>query len=342
MWPRRGRISILGIVPNELLLLIINNLEMVDQTCLALSCWTLYHKIGPLVLDHPDLSLSLTADICPCTSPRSELLRRLEKDHYKRWIHCTTCYTLHPPSEFIGVYNFLGYWPCSFFSRHCQSSGVVDLCPCIQLTFRQKVRLIRYLKALSQNTDHENASQNPIMHGRLRAFKVDMGNKGGPKGTRYLSHECSISNNPLGIIKIKMNAYLSNEDHFVVETKYEVSGSSPVSQTKIRKSEYCLHINAYGHDTSCLGWILWDRQYSYSSSRPTCFFCTLPYRRRPLGPFQETGQCIRDLGSSTWPPDHTWDVQCISPWRTCYYTAASRISVPCFDSPTNRDITRLL
>jgi hypothetical protein len=77
--PRRGRISILGI-PNELLLLIF--------TCLALSWWTLYYKIGPLVLDHPDLLSLLTAvsgDWQRISPQRTELLRRLEKD--KRWLY---------------------------------------------------------------------------------------------------------------------------------------------------------------------------------------------------------------------------------------------------------------
>jgi F-box domain len=93
--PRRDLISILGI-PNELLLLIFNNLETVDQACLALSCWTLYHKIGPLVLDHPDLSSLLPAgDWRLIYPPRTEFLRRLEKDHHKRWLYCVVCRTLY-------------------------------------------------------------------------------------------------------------------------------------------------------------------------------------------------------------------------------------------------------
>jgi hypothetical protein len=247
---RRGRISILGI-PNELLLLIFYNLEIVDQTCLALSCRTLYHKIGPLVLDHPGLSTAGDRH-CKRRSPRSELLRRLEKDLHRRWIHCTACYTLHPPSEFTDGFNSLHYSPEYFTRRTCMPEysklGFVELCPCIQLTFRQKARLIRYLKTLSRNTDHENTSQNPIMHGRLRAFKVDVRNEGGLKKTRYLSHECSISSHPMGIINVKMNAYLSNTDHFVVETKYEVLGSRPLPDMGM--SSRCLHYQIYGHNNS--------------------------------------------------------------------------------------------
>jgi hypothetical protein len=222
VWPSRGRISILGI-PNELLLLIFHNLEIVDQACLALSCWTLYHKIGPRVLGHPNLSLLC---ICfpayshhrfsphQCSSPRPELLRRLEKDHYRNWLYCSACYILHPPSVFIDGIN------SSYHGRRCTWSNVVELCPCIQLTFQQKVRLTKYLKALSQNTDLENS---PIIHGCLRVFKVDVGNiEGGPENIRYLSHECSILDHPAGIIKIKMNAYLDNKDHFIVQTKYDV------------------------------------------------------------------------------------------------------------------------
>src|SRR4029077_14984852 len=103
--PRRDRISILRI-PDELLLLIFNNLETVDQACLALSCRTLYHKIGPLVLDHPVLSAAGDPHRkSRRRSPRSELLYRLEKDHHEHWIHCAACYTLHPPSEFTDGYN---------------------------------------------------------------------------------------------------------------------------------------------------------------------------------------------------------------------------------------------
>jgi hypothetical protein len=295
---RNDRISILGI-PNELLLLIFNNLEIVDKACLALSCWTLYYKIGPLVLDHHNLLslLTIASNDQHRIPPRTELLRRLEKDYHKRWLYCTACYTLHPRSEFSRLGTCGPIWKL----------GVVDLCPCIQLTFRQKVKLIRYLKALSQNTDHENTSQNSIMHGRLRAFKVEEGNEGGPIN---LSHECSISGHLLEIIKIKMNAYLTDEDHLVVETNYEVLGSRPLSRIGTLDSG-CFHFGSNGQLRS--GWIrLWDRPREHREG--DCFFCWFimniykdPERR---GPYHETGQCKQNFGGSTELGRGWWHFQC--------------------------------
>jgi hypothetical protein len=69
---------------------------------------------------------------------------------------------------------------------------------------------------------------------------MDAGNEGGLEKTRHLNHECSILDNRLGVIKIKIDAHLGNEDHIVVQTKYKVLGSRPI----LRKHG-CLHHKAY-------------------------------------------------------------------------------------------------
>jgi hypothetical protein len=307
---RCDRILILA-VPNELLLMIFGNLETADQACLALSCQVLYHKVGPLVLGHPDLSLLIAPGPQPLLgfSPRMELLLRLEKDHYRRWLYCATCRKLHSPSEFEGmdrINNALAYPSEISPRRRCTSTpGIVELCPCIQLTFRQKVRLIRYLKALSHGNDSQDSPS--IHYGRLRAFKA---NKGGPETARYLTHGCSILDHPLGVIKITINAYLDKWDHFVVQAKYEVLSSRPINPRELNRGRGCPHYRTYGHGTRS---ILWH----WPHGGGVCFFCQLACYgcSREKGPFQTAAQCRRDLGGSAWPPDHTWDIQCI---RQCY------------------------
>ncbi|KAN0070420.1 hypothetical protein V8E54_011289 [Elaphomyces granulatus] len=288
-------------IPNELLRLILSNLDIADQACLALTCWASYHRVGPLVLDHPRLKSVQYASYylaIATTCARIEFLWRLEKDHHKHWLYCAACFTLHPRSEFADcTYQDNVDYNISYNNKSCTTRGsrIVELCPCIQLTFRQKVRLISYLKALrSRNEDDSIIMRGP---GRLlrQAFKVDVEGPGRDEleeqTTRYLSHECSILDDALGIIKIKVNAHLGDEDHLLVRTQYEIPGSS--SGSSPRKSGPL----QYTRDTCFI--IRFKRQGGFVYRN---FYGSLdPYTR------------ARDLGGSAWPPDHTWDAQCADP-----------------------------
>lgn len=105
-------------IPDELLLTIYDHLRVADRVCLALTCRTLYHKIGRWALNHPDLTLLIDNGLVKYKDgfpPRTELLRRLEKDHHDRWLHCAACHILHRPSVFPpGRFDYPSYYTPRF------------------------------------------------------------------------------------------------------------------------------------------------------------------------------------------------------------------------------------
>jgi hypothetical protein len=149
-------------VPDELLLHIVGYLgiiDRVDHACLALTCKTLYQRLGPSIFASPrTFSLgtcwrSILGFVCGYehfsyehfqTDHKRFLVRlqrdetlRVVRDKYlqhksdepQRWSICYCCRMLHPVSIFPHG---------AISTRRMKNAGVVELCPCIQLTFRRK------------------------------------------------------------------------------------------------------------------------------------------------------------------------------------------------------------
>lgn len=132
-------------LPNELLLQIQLLLPLVSRACLGLSCKTFLTLSGSVLRDEElrfpriifDRDQGLRCD--KATTARCELMLRLEDD---RWRYCSRCLKLHPAREFHPLeLEIPACW------RRCNHlAGIVDLCPCLRLTFRDKLRLVEQLK----------------------------------------------------------------------------------------------------------------------------------------------------------------------------------------------------
>lgn len=104
---------------------------------------------------------------------RWELLRLLEKDVCKKWLFCFDCFILHPAHAFVKSQTSLVPWSKNYGGlfgsqskpRTCRQlicptapqeagsfspSGVVDVCPCLQMTAGKKRRIQAKLCALKQ------------------------------------------------------------------------------------------------------------------------------------------------------------------------------------------------
>ena len=131
-------------LPLEILDYIVSYLPIPSKVCLAL-CSTGLYQLYSTVLQDEQLSfphMRLVGDRYLETDAyhhRMTLLMQLE-DH--RWLCCGKCQKLHPWKEW-DQHNVCMKSP---LTRSCMpGAGIVDLCPCISLTIRDKSHIIGYL-----------------------------------------------------------------------------------------------------------------------------------------------------------------------------------------------------
>lgn len=191
-------------LPTELLLSIVSYLSVADEACLALTCKSLL-SISGAILDSETLHFS--QDFAPLfhhyknihnfSSTRWQFLNVLEDS---KWRVCSHCLKLHPKSAFpprelkrkseVRVCD-LGEW-----------AGVIDLCPCKKLTFRDKTELIRHLSV------------------RQSSLNVLTGQFGLPTSERYCWHSCQAK---YGSSELKIKIYPElDEKRLNIRTEYEL------------------------------------------------------------------------------------------------------------------------
>lgn len=142
--------KLLSRLPVELLLEIASHLPLPSQVCFALSCRDLYRLLGAVLatdaLHFPRVPLRrLTARslsdrylVGEEYRLRMELLVLLEDS---RWACCALWQKLHPRPEFHPQ-----YFTWFVFRRICiTGAGLVDLCPCIVLTLRDRRKIVECL-----------------------------------------------------------------------------------------------------------------------------------------------------------------------------------------------------
>lgn len=191
-------------LPNELILQIHIYLDPVSQACLSLSCKCLLNLIGPISLHHNEFRFPLLSVDKGIAIPykeipkaRSTLLKHLQDD---RWKYCRLCFKLHPRMEWM---NPAELDICMY------NAGISILCPCIQLTPRAKVELIRWIKRISQSTEDENDLAGPFHRQlQLRAFSVRWGDSDKNR-VPVLRHECPEGQD--GMIRQKITMVFLNE-----------------------------------------------------------------------------------------------------------------------------------
>ncbi|KAL1977204.1 hypothetical protein VTN31DRAFT_63 [Thermomyces dupontii] len=231
--------SILEILPLELMLLIAAHLSPLDAVRLGLTCQTLWTLIGaPTARKHRTLlcrpfqyeqldawQMALREvfamrdgrrQIRPAfEQPRWQLLRTLEREAGQRWLCCSGCQMLHPREEFCALER----WFVLAEQRECRlgRTGVVHLCQCVQLTYRDAVRLVQELWSSRRvaagggpgsddhhdhdhDHDHEGTSQDDII--------IENGPNNFLIPGRPPWHHCTFRD-PGGICQIERTIYLS-------------------------------------------------------------------------------------------------------------------------------------
>ncbi|KAL2865293.1 uncharacterized protein BJX67DRAFT_383032 [Aspergillus lucknowensis] len=154
-------------------------LSPIDQICLFLSCVKFYREFEFAVnydeFSFPRLLHTNTQPSAnPENVPRNQLLVRLEDS---RWAFCSACVNLHRRKEFTPR-SALKISP---FKRRCMpNAGIVDLCPCASVTYRDCLHIAKYLRETSRG--------NPVRKPRARLRQVfgllDL------EGQRFWVHRC--------------------------------------------------------------------------------------------------------------------------------------------------------
>ena len=128
-------------LPTELLLEIVSHLTVLPEAALALTCKRMFAISGEILFSK---SLRFARDFAPLfhhyrnghnfVTPRWSFLNLLENS---RWKLCSKCLKLHPRAAFSPkeLRRKADQRTCNVG----ELAGIVDLCPCKKLTFRDKL-----------------------------------------------------------------------------------------------------------------------------------------------------------------------------------------------------------
>lgn len=295
-------------LPTELLALISAQLDPLSEACLALTCKRMLLISGAALVSQ---GLRFQNDFPPLfhhyrssqsfESERWKLVQRLE-DEGGRWLACSACLKLHPRAAFAAR-----ELKCSPTARVCnlgEHAGLVDLCPCIKLTFLDKEKLVKILK------DRELLSRLPSSIFGSRNYDE-----------RYLWHSCTASYGSTELI-IEIYPELNEQDKLIIRTEYRMkmdanmlgkrNSTSPRLGCAHRSldlwlSSVCQTLYCHQHDAFCSA----CKQISTCSKCETTLKC--PQKRPHRDP--ETNRVVyffwtqRCLGRSSDIPDKEFAAQ---------------------------------
>ncbi|KAL4957605.1 hypothetical protein BDW69DRAFT_180390 [Aspergillus filifer] len=157
--------------------------------------------------------MSLAIEENLANHPWTILLTKIQDD---RWRYCARCLKLHPSS-------WVSPW-CSDPEKggtpwvwSCYSQmDVVDLCPCLALTWFDGQAITHLLR---------NGSAEHLVFPRSISDGLQLQYA---KGRRFLRHDCRITNDPNELVRIKLAICLNTDDHLQVLTKYTLGPYTPI------------------------------------------------------------------------------------------------------------------
>lgn len=176
-----------------------------------------------------------------------------------------------------------------------RNAGIVDLCPCISITFRRRERAVKLLKELSALSPDEYETEMPTRYWvRWWMFRVGTNNK-----SPCLSHECWIDANHGIKVHNKTILSLRESGRLVMQSRYTayIPKERPASTLSCRPVWACPHREILSFLTS--------------AKLSHCCSCCGTCIKRCLGSLNPpVVNVTRDLGKRDWPADNQWLSQC--------------------------------
>ncbi|EAW08658.1 uncharacterized protein ACLA_095910 [Aspergillus clavatus NRRL 1] len=277
---------------------------------MALTCKRLF-AISNAILDSK--SLRFNRDFAPLfhhyrnghnfVTPRWQLVTTLENS---RWWACSKCLKLHPRSAFSS--RELRRKPEDRTCMLGDLAGIVDLCPCKKLTFRDKLDLIELLKVRQKSVAALESQFGTGVH------------------QRFCWHSC-IENYGSTKLQIEIFPELDDEDQLRIKTEYRLTTESG----KLGKEEAmtprfgCAHrsidlwLSSVCQTTICR---TYDEACSSCQRISICNSCNSVLRCPRKQPSYVDGTSKkatyffwteRCLGGTSSAPDYIWNSQRIHP-----------------------------
>lgn len=297
-------------LPTELLLEIVSYLTAVPETCLALTCKRMF-AISEAVLGSKTLQFNRDfarlfhhyRDRESFATSRWQLLNILEDS---KWRACSKCLKLHPRDSFSS--RELKRKPEARTCKLGHLAGIVDLCPCKKITFRDKMDLVDILQEQRKSMA---APMDPVF--------------GSEKSEPYCWHSCTEKYGSAEL-KIQIFPELDVEDRLLVRTEYQLS----MGPGQLGKEEHMTPRFGCAHRSMDL-WLASVCQTTICQLHESfcipckrifvCSYCNTTLRCAPRRPChsQDSGRVTylfctqRCLGGLTPVPDKTWAAQRIHP-----------------------------
>ncbi|KAE8415492.1 hypothetical protein BDV36DRAFT_262845 [Aspergillus pseudocaelatus] len=297
-----GRNCYLVQLPTELLLKITSYLPVIPRACLALTCTRLF--LADVAVLNSEL-LRFTPDFAPLfkhyrnqynfATPRWQLIRLLEN---RRWLACSRCLKLHMVACF--PQREQKKQPEHRICNLGNLAGVVDLCPCIKLTFHGKMDLVDLLRARQES---------------LTALATQCGIN---TQERFCWHSCVMKYGS-SEIKIRILPELDETDMLKVRVEYKFT----IEAGQLGKEECMIPRLGCAHRAVDMWLASVCNTYDELGYTPphisTCSICNtslICYRKGPLRIDEGSGHAIYDLyterclgSGNASVPDHQWAAQ---------------------------------
>lgn len=296
-------------LPTELLLEIISHLTALPEAALALTNKRMFAISGEILSSK---SLHFSRDFAPLfhhyrnghnfVTPRWLFLNLLENSSWKL---CSKCLKLHPRNAFSS--RELRRKPDSRTCNIGNLAGIVDLCPCKKLTFRDKLDL----------ADHIRVRQTT-----LEALHSESTNE--PEN-RYCWHTCTEQYGPTEL-KTSLFPELDYDGQLIIRTEYQLTTESgQVGKEDFMTPRFgCAHrsvdlwLSSVHQTTICR---LFDTFCSSCQRISICSACDTTLKCPRKEPFhtEKSGRATyscwtrRCLGGTGPAPDQAWAGQRIHP-----------------------------
>lgn len=246
--------------------------------------------------------------------PIVELLQQLENN---RWKYCNECWSLYPHSKWRALQLIRGLRKKPYCSechllrgRFCymRYTGEVEICPCLTITFRDKLHLMASCK-YARELGHEECEYH---------YDCVLYHQSNGKLNKKLEHECTFADHPFAKLRVltlvlvkegPVSLYVRNIYQF--EISHE-PGPSRTLPSSMKAASMCPHKDA-GNWLAMLfaeagsnfrGWGRKDLLYPEFNMWYTSGWESTGDKRRTF----EIRAC-RDLRDGQWP-NKIWDDNC--------------------------------
>lgn len=215
-------------LPLETVLQIATHLDNgMDRPCLALTCRSLLNLLDKdKTLQRSSRYRAFKNMAPPQTgkhaSERWTLLRKLEDS---RWWCCFGCFKLHPAHEFSvrDLRTGSDKRKCLFGSL----VGTVALCPCMAITFRDKIKLVRLLSEESKPQDPKQKTKY-YKNYTFKGFRFTMSSNKAVHECSYLPKQTETDPLRAGLC-CDVELFLEKDGDLIAKTRYKITTNERLS-----------------------------------------------------------------------------------------------------------------